>query len=135
MLLLVEVKAQDVKLDSVALNINHYGLETAQSNLFVHFDKTVYTNNDQVWFSGYLLKTITNLDQYHTLYLSLINNSDSSVVIQDKFLIEKGFAFGALTLPDSLPGGSYRFVANTILKRIISQMADSCSPLSLNLLL
>ncbi|MGQ7856797.1 hypothetical protein ACUN24_21380 [Pedobacter sp. WC2501] len=116
-LLLVKAKAQDVKLDSVVLNINRYGLKTAQSNLFVHFDKTVYTNNDQVWFSGYLLKNITNLDQYHTLYLSLINNSDSSVVIQDKFLIEKGFAFGALTLPDSLPGGSYRFVANTNIKK------------------
>jgi len=116
-LLLVKAKAQDVKLDSVALNINRYGLKAAQSNLFVHFDKTIYTNNDQVWFSGYLLKNITNLDQYHTLYLSLINNSDSSVVIQDKFLIEKGFAFGALTLPDSLPGGSYRFVANTNIKK------------------
>lgn len=116
-LLLVKAKAQDVKLDSVELNINRYGLKAAQSNLFVHFDKTIYTNNDQVWFSGYLLKNITNLDQYHTLYLSLINNSDSSVVIQDKFLIEKGFAFGALTLPDSLPGGSYRFVANTNIKK------------------
>jgi hypothetical protein len=117
MLLLVKAKAQDVKLDSVALNINRYALKTAQSNLFVHFDKTVYTNNDQVWFSGYLLKNITDLDKYHTLYLSLINNSDSSVVIQDNFLIEKGFAFGALTLPDSLPGGSYRFVANTNIKK------------------
>ncbi|QDW25546.1 hypothetical protein FFJ24_012280 [Pedobacter sp. KBS0701] len=117
MLLLVKAKAQDVKLDSVVLNINRYGLETAQSNLFVHFDKTVYTNNDQVWFTGYLLKTITNLDQYHTLYLSLINNNDSSVIIQDKFLIEKGVACGALTLPDSLPGGSYRFVANTNIKK------------------
>jgi len=117
MLLLVKAKAQNVKLDSVALNINRYGLKTAQSNLFVHFDKNIYTNNDQVWFSGYLLKTITNLDQYHTLYLSLINNSDSSVVIQDKFLIEKGFVFGALSLPDSLPGGSYRFVANTNIKK------------------
>ncbi|MBE5321092.1 hypothetical protein IM793_18140 [Pedobacter sp. MR2016-19] len=116
-LLLVKAKAQDVKLDSVALNINRYGLKAAQSNLFVHFDKTIYTNNDQVWFSGYLLKNMTNLDQYHTLYLSLINNRDSSVVIQDKFLIEKGFAFGALTLPDSLPGGSYRFVANTNIKK------------------
>ncbi|SDG99072.1 hypothetical protein SAMN05421827_11462 [Pedobacter terrae] len=116
-LLFVNTKAQDVKLDSVVSNINRYGIKTAQSNLFVHFDKNIYTNNDQVWFSGYLLKTITSLDQYHTLYLSLINNSDSSVVIQEKFLIEKGFAFGALTLPDSLPSGSYRFVANTNIKK------------------
>jgi NAD-dependent dihydropyrimidine dehydrogenase PreA subunit len=116
-LFLVNVKAQDKKLDSIALNINHYVLKNAESSLFVHFDKNVYTNNDQVWFTGYLLKTITNLDQYHTLYLSLINNKDSSIVLQDKFLIDKGFAFGALTLPDSIPGGAYRFVANTNIKK------------------
>lgn len=117
LLFLVSVKAQDKKLDSIALNINRYALKNAESSLFVHFDKNVYTNNDQVWFTGYLLKTITNLDQYHTLYLSLINNKDSSIVLQDKFLIDKGFAFGALTLPDSIPGGSYRFVANTNIKK------------------
>jgi len=117
LLFILKTRAQDTKLDSVALNINRYGLKAAQSNLFVHFDKSIYTNNDQVWFTGYLLKTITNLDQYHTLYLSLINNSDSSIVLQDKFLIDKGFAFGSLTLPDSLPGGSYRFVANTNIKK------------------
>ncbi|MGN8056427.1 hypothetical protein ACTJKN_09140 [Pedobacter sp. 22163] len=116
-LFLVNVKAQDKKLDSIALNINHYALKNAESSLFVHFDKNVYTNNDQVWFTGYLLKTITNLEQYHTLYLSLINNKDSSVVLQDKFLIDKGFVFGALTLPDSIPSGSYRFVANTNIKK------------------
>jgi hypothetical protein len=113
----LNVKAQDKTLDSIALNISRYALKNAESSLFVHFDKNVYTNNDQVWFTGYLLKTITNLDQYHTLYLSLINNKDSSVVLQDKFLIDKGFAFGALTLPDSIPSGAYRFVANTNIKK------------------
>lgn len=113
----VNVKAQDKNLDSIALNINRYALKNAESSLFVHFDKNVYTNNDQVWFTGYLLKSITNLAQYHTLFLSLINNQDSSVVLQDKFLIQSGFAFGALTLPDSLPSGSYRFVANTNIKK------------------
>ncbi|WP_316844924.1 hypothetical protein [Pedobacter psychrodurus] len=113
----VNVKAQDKKLDSIASNISRYALRNAGSSLFVHFDKNVYTNNDQVWFTGYLLKSITNLDQYHTLFITLINNQDGSVVLQDKFLIEKGFAFGALTLPDSIPSGSYRFVANTNIKK------------------
>ncbi|WP_293308239.1 hypothetical protein [Pedobacter sp. UBA5917] len=63
------------------------------------------------------VKNHYRLDQYHTLYLSLINNSDSSIVLQEKFLIEKGFSFGGFTLPDSLPSGSYRFVANTNIKK------------------
>ncbi|SDD86132.1 hypothetical protein [Pedobacter soli] len=114
--LCVSAKAQDAKLDSVATNLSNYGLNQSQSGLYVHFDKNVYTNNDQVWFTAYLLKTITDMKQYHTLYLSLVNNKDSSVVLQQKFLIDKGCSFGALTLPDSLPGGAYRFVANTNLK-------------------
>ncbi len=112
-LLCITAKAQDHKLDSVATNLNNYGLSTVHSNLFVHFDKNVYTNNDQVWFTAYLLKAVTDMKAYHTLYLSLVNNRDSSVVYQAKFLIDKGFCYGALNLPDSLPGGAYRFVANT----------------------
>lgn len=112
-ILCVSAKAQNHKLDSVATNLNRYGLGTAQSNLFVHFDKNVYTNNDQVWFTAYLLKTVTDIKAYHTLYLSLVNNQDSSVVYQGKFLIDKGLCYGALNLPDSLQGGAYRFVANS----------------------
>jgi len=117
LLLFVKAGAQDLKLDSIAKNIHNYALKTDQSSLFIHFDKNVYTNNDQVWFTGYLLKAITDLDQYHTLYLSLINNKDSSIVLQDQFLIDKGFVLGGLTLPDSLPSGAYRFVANTNIKK------------------
>jgi hypothetical protein len=131
LLFLVNVKAQDKKLDSIALNINRYALKNAESSLFVHFDKNVYTNNDQVWFTGYLLKSITNLDQYHTLYLSLINNQDSSVVLHDKFLIDKGFALGALTLPDSIPSGSYRFVANTNIKKNNKPDGEFIQPISI----
>jgi len=112
-LLCVSAKAQDHQLDSVATNLNNYGLSTAQSSLFVHFDKNVYTNNDQVWFTAYLLRAVTDMKAYHTLYLSLVNNRDSSVVYQGKFLMDKGFCYGALNLPDSLQSGEYRFVANT----------------------
>lgn len=112
LLLCVSAKAQNHQLDSVAINLNNYGLNNLQSSLFVHFDKNVYTNNDQVWFTAYLLKAVAAIEAYHTLYLSLINNKDSSVVYQGNFLIDKGICYGAFNLPDSLQGGDYRFVAN-----------------------
>jgi len=108
--------AQHHELDSVALNLRQYGLNTVRSGLFVHFDKNIYTNNDQVWFTGYLLNTVAESEQYHTLYLSLVNNADTSIVLQEKFLIEQGVSFGSLVLPDSLPSGDYRFVAHTNMK-------------------
>jgi hypothetical protein len=109
-------KAQHHELDSVAVNLRQYGLNTVRSGLFVHFDKNIYTNNDQVWFTGYLLSTVAKVEQYHTLYLSLVNNADTSIVLQEKFLIEQGVSFGSLVLPDSLPSGDYRFVAHTNMK-------------------
>ncbi|WP_316736858.1 hypothetical protein [Pedobacter aquatilis] len=112
----IKLHAQVNKADSVANLLEHYGLRHKSSILFVHFDKNVYTNNDQVWLTGYLLKTVTDLNHYTTLYLSLINDADSSVVQQNKFLIDKGFAFGSLVLPDSIQSGNYRFVAHTNVK-------------------
>lgn len=109
-------KAQHHELDSVAVNLRQYGLNTVRSGLFVHFDKNTYTNNDQVWFTGYLLSTVAKVEQYHTLYLSLVNNADTSIILKEKFLIEQGVSFGSLVLPDSLPSGDYRFVAYTNMK-------------------
>ncbi|MDN3585429.1 hypothetical protein QWY86_02035 [Pedobacter aquatilis] len=112
----IVLKAQVNKTDSIANVLEQYSLQHKSSTLFVHFDKNVYTNNDQVWFTGYLLKSITNLDSYNTLYLSLVSDADSSVVLQQKFLIDKGFAYGGFNLPDSIQSGSYKFVANTNIK-------------------
>lgn len=116
LLLVFDAQAQQQKLDSVALNLNHYGYQAKQSCLFVHFDKNIYTNNDQVWFTAYLLNAAARSDQYHTLYVSLVSNTDSSVVLQEKFLIDRGVAFGDILLPDSLLSGNYRFVVNTNIK-------------------
>ncbi|MCZ4223027.1 hypothetical protein [Pedobacter rhodius] len=112
----IQLNAQFIKSDSLARILEKYSLQNKSSVLFIHFDKNVYTNNDQVWFTGYLLKNVTDINRYNTLYLSLINNKDSSVVLQHKFLIDKGFSFGSITLPDSIQSGDYRFVANTNIK-------------------
>ncbi|MFC4210450.1 hypothetical protein ACFOWA_04605 [Pedobacter lithocola] len=63
-----------------------------------------------------MLKTATDLSKYNSLYLSLVNNQDSSVVVHEKFLIENGYVFGSMTLPDSIQSGNYRFIANTNIK-------------------
>ena len=110
------LKAQITKMDSVANNLTNYASKNKSSELFIHFDKNIYTNNDQVWFTGYMLKTITSLERYNTLYLSLISNQDSAVVVHQKFLIDKGYVFGNMTLPDSIQSGNYRFVASTNIK-------------------
>lgn len=111
----LSVLAQN-KIDSLQRNLTSYAKHVNTSMLFVHFDKNVYTNNDQVWFTAYLLKSKFADTLYNTLYVSLISNQDSSVLLQESFLIQKGMAFGGFNLPDSLQTGDYRFVVNTNIK-------------------
>src|SRR5688500_17719915 len=87
-------------LQTLIENMNLYGVSQPWSTLFVHFDKNVYTNNENVWFTGYTVKNTIDLDQYNTLSIALIRNDDRSILSEDKFLMSKGLAFGNIFLPD-----------------------------------
>jgi len=115
-LFILNGNAQQSKIDSVANQLNIYGSNQSMSSLFVHFDKDIYINNDDVWFTGYLLKSVADIDQYDILYVSLVNSLDSTVVVQKKFNIEKGISFGNFKMPDSVFSGNYFFVVNTNVK-------------------
>ncbi|HEX8462054.1 MAG TPA: hypothetical protein VF623_11510 [Segetibacter sp.] len=104
---------QDEKVvDSIEKKIAGYALQKPSSLLFVHFDKNVYTNNESVWFTAYLLESNTKA-AHKVLSVALIRDDDRSVLAEGKFVINKSLAFGNLYLPDSLPTGSYSFVCYT----------------------
>lgn len=84
------------------------------TNLFVHFDKNVYTNNEFVYFTGYLVKAAkTNLNKHQILSVCLIRDLDTAVIAHDKFIMDRGLSFGSLTIPDSILTGNYHFIAYT----------------------
>jgi hypothetical protein len=82
------------------------------SLLFVHFDKTLYTNNDNVWFTAYLINC-NNTRLHNTLSVSLVNDIDHTVVMEEKFVMQSGLGFGNLHLPDTIPPGNYTFMLYT----------------------
>lgn len=89
-------------------------LANPTTNLFIHFDKNVYSNNETAYFTAYLLKTGKFKHKAHrVLAVALIRDMDSSLVKLDKFLIHDGLAFGNMTLPDSIMTGDYHFLAYT----------------------
>jgi hypothetical protein len=91
-----------------------YALAKPTSNLFVHFDKNVYSNNETSYFTGYLIKEAKTAVIKHTiLSVALIRDIDSTLLFEDKFLMNNGLSFGSLTLPDSIPTGNYRFLVYT----------------------
>lgn len=84
-----------------------------QTQLYLHIDKSVYVNNENVWFKAYILNSPVELEQQHTLHIFLSDRLKSKVVVSEKFVVEDGLAAGALFIPDSLPEGDYNLVAYT----------------------
>jgi hypothetical protein len=82
--------------------------------LFLHIDKTVYTENEPIWFSAYLLNNgAVDISKHKILHLFLFRYDDRTVALSGKFKIEKGISAGDLVLPDSIPAGKYELVAYT----------------------
>jgi hypothetical protein len=50
-----------VKADTIADKLSLYGYKNQRPLLFIHFDKNVYTNNENVWFTGYFLNFVNRL--------------------------------------------------------------------------
>jgi len=110
----IPVKAQERNLiaEKVQNKMDAYSKTHPSSTLFVHFDKTLYTNNDNVWFTAYLLNC-ENTQQHHTLSVSLINDIDHSIILEEKFVMVGGIGFGNLHLSDSIAPGNYTFMIYT----------------------
>ena len=112
LLLLFSVKAFGQK--DIPERIKFNSIANPTTNLFIHFDKNVYSNNETAYFTGYLLKTEKfNHKAHKILAVALIRDVDTSVVKLDKFFIHEGLAFGSMVLPDSIMTGSYHFLAYT----------------------
>ncbi len=91
-----------------------YALAKPTANLFVHFDKNVYSNNEIAYFTGYIIKEGKIPAAMHkVMAVALIRDIDSALIIDDKFRMINGLSFGSLSLPDSIPTGNYHFLVYT----------------------
>ena len=91
-----------------------YSDQKSNSQLFIHFDKNIYTSNEIVYFTGFLLNmSEKDLLKHELLSVSLIRNSDSTIVLADKFIVQDGFIFGSLQIPETLRSDDYQIIAYT----------------------
>ncbi|WP_345952468.1 hypothetical protein [Mucilaginibacter sp. PAMB04168] len=98
--------------DTLQQKMKRYQQLRPATLLFAHFDKTVYTNNENVWFTAYLLNCNTYAD-HHTLSVSLVSDMDRAIVLHEKFVMANGVGFGNVLLPDSIAPGNYTFTVYT----------------------
>ncbi|MDB5002993.1 MAG: hypothetical protein JWQ34_1218 [Mucilaginibacter sp.] len=98
--------------DDIAEKLKLNRWKNESPTLFIHFDKNIYSNNEQVWFTGYLFK-VYNHQVYKTLSIALVNDDTHAILLNDKFVISNGIILGSTTVPDSVSAGNYSFIAYT----------------------
>jgi hypothetical protein len=82
--------------------------------LYLHTDKNLYTNNEEIWFSAYLLNSGSEgIDQHKFLLVSLAREDDNKIILYSKFILQDGVGNGNLHLPDTIAPGNYKLVAYT----------------------
>jgi hypothetical protein len=99
--------------DSLTSKIISYGKKNAPSSLFTCFDKTVYVNNESVWFTSYLVNYSKRVNEPTILSAILINDQTGSIALDQKFEMANGLSFGHAIIPDSIPPGDYTFITYT----------------------
>ncbi|MDB4926557.1 MAG: hypothetical protein JWR23_2613 [Mucilaginibacter sp.] len=99
--------------DSLIKKVILYGKSLSSSILFTHFDKVVYVNNEDVWFTAYLLNANKKVNNPTILSVILINDHDRSIVLEHRFLMTNGLSFGHVIIPDSVPPGDFSFLIYT----------------------
>jgi hypothetical protein len=110
----ISVQAQWLKQQQLTEKMALYDLAHSSPALFIHFDKTIYTNNETVWFTGYLLQAGSiELKNNNILSIALVRDADSSIIKQEKYFMTNGLSFGSMLLADSLLSGNYHFQATT----------------------
>ncbi len=81
--------------------------------LFVQTDKTIYTNNETIWFAGYLLHKEQQNTEADVLAVCLVQKETRQMVVQKNYLITDHLCAGSMLLPDSIAAGNYELIAST----------------------
>ncbi len=93
--------------------LNSLGVKPTASGLFIHTDKTIYLNNETIWFGAYLLDK-TEDQKLHRLLNVVISGADSgNILLDEKYPMDYGISIGKIILPDSIKGGVFKLIAFT----------------------
>lgn len=109
--------------DPVAEKMRINRLSKPSTNLFVHFDKNIYSNNETAYFTGYVIRSgIFKFSDHKIMAVALVRDLDTVIIKQDKFIMQDGISFGNIVIPDSIATGNYHFLVYT--DKLINQKPE-----------
>lgn len=105
----------DAFVDRLVERLNAYNQQFPREKVYVQTDRDTYLPGETIWLKGYLVNAATNSadSASQILYVDLINVLTKRVLLTANLQASAGYAPGYLTLPDSLPAGTYQFRAYT----------------------
>ncbi len=96
--LLVNVKAQDV-----LKNVEIYSSKFQEERMFLHYDKTVYSPGESIWFKAYLMKTIYPEVESKTLYIDF-SDQNGNLLSHTASAVIEGTSYGQFNIPADYKG-------------------------------
>jgi hypothetical protein len=113
-ILFLSIENSFAQTDSISLKVSAYASNKNSDLLFVHTDKHIYTNNEFIWFSAWLLYSGKDSLPLHRFLSLMLVPADTRVpAIHQKFAIADGYGYGSMQLPDTIAPGEYKLVAYT----------------------
>jgi len=96
-----------------------YHQQRPTEKAYVHTDRDAYLTGETIWLKGYLVNGTTHeVDTVsRVLYVDLVDPVAKRVRLRMQLRTTGGYAPGQLTLPDSLPSGTYQLRAYTSFMR------------------
>lgn len=80
--------------------------------IYIHYDRDHYNAGETIWFKAYIYSNGLPSAGTHNLYLQLLNGA-GDVIEKKVYPVAGATAIGSISLPDSLPAGSYYIRAVT----------------------
>ena len=105
----------DVFIKQLLDRFRAYNQERPTEKVYVQTDRDVYITNEIIWLKGYIFNGTTHEADTvsRVLYVDLVDPVARRVRLRAQLRATDSYAPGQLTLPDSLPAGTYEIRAYT----------------------
>lgn len=113
LLTVTQIQAQQINNELLQKKFELYRKVHPITGLFLHTDKTLYTNNEKIWFSAYLINPFPKMESNPFISVFLMRCDDRKVVTERKFKLVGRLSSGSILLPDTISPGSYQLVSYT----------------------
>ena len=118
-----------VDLDSINSNFQDH-LRIPEENIYLHVNKSIYTINEDIGFTAYVLETKSQLPSINTrnIYCQLIDRKNK-IIKEELLLVKQGVANYKFTIDSLVPPGDYTLKAFTNWMRNFEEPQYSMVPI------